>query len=611
MHIDDFLSRFNRPKKSGKQHMVKCPAHDDRRASLSVSTGDDGKIILKCFANCTIKEITAAMGLREADLFTGNGKEKPKPESRVLTTVCRYDYVDADGKLIYQVTRKSNKSFTQRQPDGKDGWLFHIQGVTPLPYHLPQLLAGIAAKKTVFVVEGEKDVETCESLGLVATCNSGGAGKWTIDHTKYCKDAKVVILPDNDKAGKKHAHDIAEALINIAQSVRIVNLPGLPIKGDISDWVKLGHTTAELIECVKQTPILKTIDELVEQPEELDDNPELQTVSYTDLLTGELQPIDWVVDKLIPHEGITILGGDAGVGKSWVVHHLAITIAAGLPFLGQFPTTYCRVTIFDAESGISLIKRRVKKLWKGMSDHHAMPHPLDVDVTTAAFRLDDKAHEQWFIDKIRADGIGLVIVDPLIHSLPQGANENDSTAMAHFFERVRRIQAATGACFIFVHHSRKQSPINSSNAGQMLRGSSAIRGILDSHIFIRKIESGKLLFEHDKSRQAETLPAFIVSIEDTSDKAIELIYHGPANENVGDLVEVATIFIASAIRNAGGSLARQEIIDAAKAEKHTRRTIDRALAKGTENGLWDKIKEGKRTVYSVKDEEEDDEWGDI
>lgn len=164
-----------------------------------------------------------------------------KAPSKIAAT---YDYRDEAGELLMQVVRMEPKTFRQRRPDG-DGWSWSVKGVRPVPYRLPELLA--APDAVVFVVEGEKDADRLASLGLVGTCNAGGAGKWTDAHATHLSGRRVVILPDNDTAGQAHAQKVLKSLRGIASDVRIVNLPGLPDKGDVSDWLDAGHDADELL----------------------------------------------------------------------------------------------------------------------------------------------------------------------------------------------------------------------------------------------------------------------------------------------------------------------------------------------------------------------------
>ena len=178
----------------------------------------------------------------------------PSPENpNVLSARSRksavYDYTDEDGNVLYQVVRFEPKEFRQRRPDGKGGWVWSVKDVRQVPYRLPQLLDA-PGDKPVFVVEGEKDVLRLESLGLVATCNAGGAGKWSEALSEPFVRRRVVILADNDEPGHKHADKVCRALRLAEAQVRVLCLPGLLPKGDVSDWLDAGGTVEKLLQLV-------------------------------------------------------------------------------------------------------------------------------------------------------------------------------------------------------------------------------------------------------------------------------------------------------------------------------------------------------------------------
>lgn len=155
-----------------------------------------------------------------------------------------YDYRDESGALLFQKVRYPGKRFLQRRPDGNGGWIWNLKGVRQVLYRLPEVVG--SPDVLVFVVEGEKDVDTLARHGLLATTNPGGAGKWQAAFSKALSGRDVVILPDNDDPGRRHAEQVATSLHGLAQSVRVVALPGLPAKGDVSDWLGAGHTVEEL-----------------------------------------------------------------------------------------------------------------------------------------------------------------------------------------------------------------------------------------------------------------------------------------------------------------------------------------------------------------------------
>ena len=197
-------------------------------------------------------------------------RKAPKPSGKRPTRDVRtYDYTDGDGNLLYQVVRREytdqegGKTFLQRRPDGKGGWLWNMQGVDPVLYHQTELRD---ETNLLFGCEGEEDVDELRKYGLRATTNSGGAGKWTPAHSTHLEGLDVVILPDNDEPGEAHAQDVARMTHGIAKSVRIVRLPGLPPKGDVRDWFNAGGTVEELYRLVEATePWSPTVERIVPQ----------------------------------------------------------------------------------------------------------------------------------------------------------------------------------------------------------------------------------------------------------------------------------------------------------------------------------------------------------
>lgn len=240
------LDRLRGVERAGTGWLAFCPAHhDERRRSLSVGIGDDGKTLLKCHAaGCTAEQIAAAVGMTLADLRGTNG-DRPVRRQVVAT----YDYTDESGALLYQSVRLEPKDFRQRRPDGQGGWTWNLADVPSVPYRLPEL----AEAPRVFVAEGEKDVDALAGLGFVATCNHGGAGKWRDEHTQALVSAsvpEVVVLPDNDAAGEKHAAIVACSCSAAGLRVKVMRLPDLPNKGDVSDYIATervaGRTEAEI-----------------------------------------------------------------------------------------------------------------------------------------------------------------------------------------------------------------------------------------------------------------------------------------------------------------------------------------------------------------------------
>lgn len=187
-----------------------------------------------------------------------NDTTKTEVEQELQPKEIFYDYKDEQGKLLFQVVRvqfSTDKHIYQRHFNQKGEWVNNLRGVRRVIYRLPEVLEAVKNGTTVFVVEGEKDVETLFEWGLVATTNPMGAGKWQDEYSRYLCGADVVIIPDNDDPGRKHAEKVARSLYGIARSVKIIKLPVWREHEDVTDWKeRYGGTKELLMEIVNGTP---------------------------------------------------------------------------------------------------------------------------------------------------------------------------------------------------------------------------------------------------------------------------------------------------------------------------------------------------------------------
>lgn len=228
------------------QWMALCPAHADKSPSLSITAKQDA-ILLYCFAGCKTDAILGALKINPADLFFKESK-KDLFQRKIK---CVYDYVDAKGKP-FQVVRTEPKGFYQRRPDGKGGYINNLDGIIPALYHSDMLAKAKEQSQMVCVVEGEKDADNVISkLGFVATTSPMGAGKW---HSRYADDLAglvLVIMPDNDEVGKKHALQIAQSCHAKSKRIWVLNMPE-DIK-DISNWIEQGGDAEKFRELLKSS----------------------------------------------------------------------------------------------------------------------------------------------------------------------------------------------------------------------------------------------------------------------------------------------------------------------------------------------------------------------
>lgn len=249
---------------------AKCPAHEDRNPSLFITHDPvTNKVLLKCFAGCTYQDIIKKVG-DGSGIRHGNGNHSSKQKSgQKPTLVATYDYRDAGGTLLYQKLRYEPKAFRVRRPAGNK-WEWSLGDTLPVLYRLPELVAA-SVDVPVYIVEGEKDVDRLAGLGLIATTNFDGAAagnktKWRDGYNQFLAGRDVIIIADNDDAGRNHANQIAISIFPVAQSVRIVNLPGVGIGGDVSDWLNNQHDELDdLQRLVDTTPYYQSQEDGADQ----------------------------------------------------------------------------------------------------------------------------------------------------------------------------------------------------------------------------------------------------------------------------------------------------------------------------------------------------------
>jgi hypothetical protein len=280
--IGRILEHFENVKEqSGGQWSARCPVHDDQTNSLCISVGDDGKALFDCKAGCATEDVISAVGLTWGDCFPQNGQSNGHASNGRKHIVEVYKYLDETFTCLFQVCRYEPKEFRQRRPKDGGGFDWSTKGVRKVLYRLPQLESAKAADPNrapvVFVPEGEKDADNLAKLGLTTTCNAGGAAakgsksKWLATYSDSLCGCRVVILPDNDEPGRAHAQTVAKSLHTKAASIKIIELPGLPEKGDVSDWLAAGGMVEQLQALVTAAPEWEpSTEEQAARPEDSD-----------------------------------------------------------------------------------------------------------------------------------------------------------------------------------------------------------------------------------------------------------------------------------------------------------------------------------------------------
>jgi len=353
-----------------------------------------------------------------------------------------YDYRDEAGALLYQVCRyeqDEGKTFRQRRPDpaAPGGWRWQLGDVRRVLYRLPGLLSA-ARDGWVFLVEGEKDADILAAQGIVATCNAGGAGKWRPEYGEALRGRRVAILPDNDKKGRDHAGQAAHSLHGIAADVRIVTLPGLPDKGDVSDWLGWGGTPGQLSALVEAAPSWT--------PTALDTSAPPRQSRIVRAGDGLIAPPDYLIDQLLPRNALAALVAKPASYKSFIAIGMAAAIFTGQPWAGR--ETERGAVLYLAAEGEAGIRRRLRA-WE-------LAHGgdlRDLSLLPAATNFLDSGESAALEAEIAAlaPAPALIVVDTLNRNFG-GGKENDAGDMARFFGACDRLRINTGACVLIVHH---------------------------------------------------------------------------------------------------------------------------------------------------------------
>jgi predicted P-loop ATPase len=248
---------------------VPGPGHSGKDRSLSIKvdpTAPDGFLVYSHAGDDDIKckdYVREKLGLPS---WTANRKA-----DGASSAATDYVYKQADGTPYLRVRRTADKRFWQQSWNGK-AWENGAPKGPKIPYRLPELLS--AEHNDVFIVEGEKDVDNLTKRGFTATTNSGGAKKWSPDLNQYFTGKNVYLLPDNDDIGADHMRMVAAELLPVAHAVHLIELPGLPLKGDVSNWLNAGGTVDELADLARQAKPMSE-DEFVPKSEQ----PEVTTAS--------------------------------------------------------------------------------------------------------------------------------------------------------------------------------------------------------------------------------------------------------------------------------------------------------------------------------------------
>lgn len=454
------------------QYTAHCPAHDDQDPSLSVSEGDDGRILINCHKGCSTENVLAALGLEMSDLFPAR---EPTAKNKPNEITATYPYFDPAGQLIAEKVRsiKYPKGIWRR-PDGKGGWIYNRQGVPHALY-----VAGSLASNSILIAEGEKDCNSLHALGFDAVSGMDGAGpsKWKPEYTKQLEGKNVCIFADNDDIGKDYALETAKALHGNVASLQVFDLqtvwPEIPDKGDISDLIEHFGTESALniiASLIADTPQW--------EPQKVDDSTSIKKpahiikpISAPDLLAADFAPAQFLVDDILP-TGLTIFSAPPKIGKSWMALDLGICLASGKPFL-QHQTHQCGVLYLAFEDEESRLQSRLKTNLQGE------PAPPLLQTYTEIVRLDGGLIETLEYYLYQYPTTKLIIIDTL--QTIRGLALARETAYQQDYRELGTLKAFAdhhNIAILGIHHNRKQT--DEDDPFNMISGSVGIMGASDT-----------------------------------------------------------------------------------------------------------------------------------
>lgn len=436
--------------RQGRRTTMICPVHDDSTPSLSVSPGTTQPVVLHCHANCSSEEILEAAGVDWAEI--SNEKED---EDRYWTPNGRashiYPYLLHDGTLEFEVLRvptpDGNKRFFQRRPDpdAPHGYRWNIDGVTRVPYRLPQVIEAAQSGHTIHVAEGEKCVHALLTVipdGDEATCNSGGAGRWKREYGNWMAGANVIVYADSDDTGRDHAREVRDQLLEHGCVVTIVEVPpgrmknGKPIH-DIADHLEAGYTLEQVLETTPDSQAAKV----------------RTAVDVLEIGNRPPHEFEFVIPGVLARSERLLLVGYEGHGKSLLCRQIATCVAAGLNPFDLSPIPPQRVLYIDAENHPGQVLADWKRLIYIAKQHGDLqPGMLNVlEEWDSSLDLNSLRGRTWLKERVHAYRPDLIVMGPLKNLVEENLSTHE--AVSALRRTINDARTINEAAVIMEHHA--------------------------------------------------------------------------------------------------------------------------------------------------------------
>jgi putative DNA primase/helicase len=544
-----FLRAYERttgttPKQSCNGWTARCPAHDDHRPSLSISTGEDGRTLVICRTGCKVDAVCAAVGLKVVDLMPmastlptprSNGTPRRKTSVTSFPTAddavaalerqygpssALWTYRDVAGEPVGQVIRWDKSDGTKDiRPVARQTGGWQIGGMPePRPlYALPDVIAAVR----VFIVEGEKAADAARSIGLVATTSAHGSNSAAKTDWSPLAGKDCVIIPDNDAPGRKYAHEVAMILSKLSplRQVRIAELTNLPDGspmpkgGDIADWIdgfgdgaEPETIASELLKLADQVAIDSTVFDSDKKAE----GRQPKLLCMADVVS---RPVSWLWPQRIALGRLTLLVGMPGVGKSFFTCDLASRVSTGTPFPDDSPCDQGSVIFITCEDDPSDTIRPRLDAHRAEVRHISLlqgsERTEDGKTTETMFTLADIDVLEKALQEV--GDCRLVIIDPIGSFIGGGTDAHRDNEVRSVLAPVAKLAEHYGVAVLVVAHSRKGT---STVADDLALGSRAFTGIARSvwHLFSDPEEKSRRLLLPGKNNLAAEASGLAFSI---------------------------------------------------------------------------------------------------
>ena len=498
MDTETIAKALGNAKKVNGQWVASCPVpghgsgNGDKNPSLSI-TESEGKTLFHCHAGCDQREVFDAV--RERNLLQSTPKREEISFTQHQTPVLEKEWVyrAEDGtelftKRRYKTSDAKGKTYSIHRVDATGKRIAGLKDTRIVPLNLPELLAAKQAGKAIYLVEGEKAADALASIGAVATTSHTGAGSWPTEITQYFSGANVVVIPDNDEPGISYAKRAIAHLLPVAKSVRYLDLNLMMEGDDAYEWVHHAKgTRKELAELAKNAEVIvdqpKAAEPELEQ-EAYNPTPQLLNIEAWDTIKDE--PVEWIIDNVLPNKGFCALYGPPGSYKSFIALDIAEAVATGRNWMGNQVTSPGAV-LYIAGEGHGGIGARIKACkinhqTKDGAQIYVIRYQLNLRSSADDFNLLMESIDA-LLDRTGIE-LRLVQIDTLARAFG-GGNENDSQDMGAFIHNCGRLQRKLDCALMVLHHSGK-------DATKGLRGHSSLLGAVDTQLELQKLVTDDL-----------------------------------------------------------------------------------------------------------------------